>query len=217
MSDLVSGLLRWIFFALIVRPLLLLGLGVHVRHRERLPMQGPAVIVANHNSNLDALLLMALYPLRKLPILRPAAAVDYFLTDPVRRFVAERIIRILPVERGGAKAGRDPLTGCYDALDRGEIVIIFPEGSRGEPERLQDLKRGIAHIAKARPGTPFTPIFMHGLGKAMPKGSMMLVPFNVDVFVGPGHQWEGSVEAFMARTEATMNALAAEGEFPVWE
>ncbi|MDH3666062.1 MAG: 1-acyl-sn-glycerol-3-phosphate acyltransferase [Paracoccaceae bacterium] len=213
----MSSVLRWLFFALIVRPVLLLGLGVHVRRRELLPMQGPAVIVANHNSNLDALLLMALYPLAKLKFLRPAAAVDYFLTDPVRRFVAQRIIRILPVERGGARAGRDPLTGCYDALDQGEIVIIFPEGSRGEPEMLQEFKKGIAHLARARPGTPFTPVFMHGLGKAMPKGSLLLVPFNVDVYVGQAYQWEGTIQGFMARTEASMAALAAEGDFPSWE
>lgn len=212
----MSGFLRWLSFALVVRPVLMLFLGVHVRRRELLPMQGPAVIVANHNSNLDAPLIMALYPLDKLRLLRPAAAIDYFLTDPLRRFVAEKIIRILPVERGGAKAGRDPLTGCYDALDRGEIIIIFPEGSRGEPERLQEFKKGVAHLIKARPLTPVTPVFIHGLGKVMPKGSMLPVPFNVDVLIGPAYGWEGNIEGFMARTDAAMGALAAEGEFPPW-
>jgi len=213
----MSDLLRWLCFALIVRPVFLLFLGVHVRRQELLPMQGPAVIVANHNSNLDAPLLMALYPLDKLRLLRPAAAIDYFLTDPLRRFVAEKIIRILPVERGGARAGRDPLTGCYEALDRGEIIIIFPEGSRGEPERLQALKKGVAHLVKARPGTPVTPVFLHGLGKVMPKGSLLPVPFNVDVLVGPAYCWEGSIDGFMARTQAAMASLAAEGGFPPWE
>jgi hypothetical protein len=62
-----------------------------------------------------------------------------------------------------------------------------------------------------------TPVFLHGLGKALPKGSMLLVPFNCDVFVGPAFRWEGSVEGFMARTEAAMASLAAEGEFAPWE
>jgi 1-acyl-sn-glycerol-3-phosphate acyltransferase len=133
------------------------------------------------------------------------------------RFLAEEIIRILPVERGGAAAGRDPLAGCLAALDRGEIVILFPEGSRGEPERLQQLKRGIAHLAKARPQVPVTPVFMHGLGKALPKGTMLLVPFNCDVFVGPAFRWDGSISGFMARTEAAMSAMANEGGFPAWD
>jgi 1-acyl-sn-glycerol-3-phosphate acyltransferase len=216
-SAVLARVLRFLFFGCIVRPVLLLLLGVHVRRRGLLPMQGPAVIVANHNSNLDALLIMSIYPLDKLAILRPAAAIDYFLTSPLRRFVAQEIVRILPVERGGAKAGRDPLTGCYEALDRGEIVIIFPEGSRGVPEQLQEFKKGVAHIAKARPEVPVTPVFIHGLGKAMPKGSLLLVPFNVDVLVGPAFKWEGSVEGFMARMEVAMGVLAAEGEFAPWE
>lgn len=210
-------LLRLAFFACLVRPVLALVLGVHVRRRDLLPKAGPAVIVANHNSHLDTLTLMALYPLAMLDRLRPAAAMDYFLTSRGMRFLAEDIIRIVPVSRAGLKPGEDPLAGCLAALDRGEILIFYPEGSRGEPERLARFKKGLAHLAKARPEVPVTPVFLHGLGKALPKGSPLLVPFNCDVFVGPAYHWEGSVEHFMARTEAAMAALAAEGRFPAWE
>lgn len=213
----MGRLLQWAFFALVVRPVLLVVLGVHVRRRELLPRQGPAVIVANHNSHLDTLTLMSLYPLSMLGRLRPVAAIDYFLTSRFMRFLAEEIIHIVPVSRAGVRPGEDPLAACLAALDRGEIVIIYPEGSRGEPERLQRFKRGVAHLAKARPEVPFTPVFLHGLGKALPKGSTLLVPFNCDVFVGPAWHWEGTVEGFMAGTEAAMAALAAEGRFPVWE
>lgn len=213
----MTRLLRLLFFACLVRPVLMVVLGVHVRRRELLPQDGPAVIIANHNSHLDTLTLMSLYPLAKLDLLRPAGAMDYFLTNRWMRFLAEEIIRILPVERGGAAAGRDPLAGCLEALDWGEIVILFPEGSRGEPERLQQLKRGIAHLAKARPEVPVTPVFMHGLGKALPKGTMLLIPFNCDVYVGPAFRWDGSIDGFMALTEAAMAAMASEGGFAAWD
>lgn len=103
------------------------------------------------------------------------------------------------------------------ALDRGEILVIFPEGTRGEPETLQAFKKGIGHLAHARPAVPVVPIFMHGLGKALPRGSLVLVPFNVIVSVGEPLHGTSTYSEFVSNLQRAIADLAAQEKLPVWE
>jgi 1-acyl-sn-glycerol-3-phosphate acyltransferase len=210
-------ILRTAFFALFVRPVLMIALGTNVRGRERLPVKGPAIIVANHNSHLDTLTIMAMCPLRQLPLLRPVAAMDYFMKTKAMAWFATNIIGIIPIARGGHAKGENPLEPCIAALDRGEILILFPEGSRGEPEKLQQFKKGVAHLVKERPETPVHPLFIHGLGKALPKDSFLLVPFNCDVVAGEALFWNGSVDGFMESLQTRMTELAATLHIAPWD
>ncbi|HEY4564031.1 MAG TPA: lysophospholipid acyltransferase family protein [Thermoanaerobaculia bacterium] len=211
----MNRLLRFIFFRLVVRPVVGIALGVTVRHRERLPADGPAVLVANHNSHLDTMVLMTLLPPRLLPKVRPVAAEDYFLKNRLLSWFSLRIIGILPIVRGG-KSG-DPLAIVHEALARGEIVILFPEGSRGEPERLSEFKSGVAHLARAHPEVPVIPAFLHGLGKSLPKGSAVFVPFCCDVVVGEPIPWQEDRKLYLQELRERMDALAGEIELSAWE
>lgn len=208
--------LRFIFFGF-VRLFVLVLLGMNVRRRHLLPKQGPAIVVANHNSHLDTLVLMSLFSLHSLPSIRPIAAADYFLKTRGMAWLATRLIGIIPMERGKASRNFDPLQPCCDALDRGDIIILFPEGSRGEPEKLSQFKKGIAYLAERYPAVPVTPVFLHGLGKALPKDDFVFVPFFCDVFVGEALGYQDNKNAYMETLNARFKALAGEGHFSAWD
>jgi 1-acyl-sn-glycerol-3-phosphate acyltransferase len=212
----MNRLLRSGFFLLIVRPVLTLVLGAQVRGRALLPGAGPAIIVANHNSHLDTLTILTMFRLKDLPFLRPVAAADYFLRSRLGAWFALNIIGIIPIARDGRGRG-NPLAPCEQALDSGEILILFPEGSRGEPEVMAAFKRGVAHLARARPHVPVHPLFIHGLGKALPKDSFLLVPFNCNIVAGEPFFWDGDMDRFMDTLRARMEDLAAQIHMPPWQ
>ena len=211
-----ARVLKCLFFMILVRPLVLLLIGLNVYHRERLPNTGPHVIIANHNSHLDTLVLMGLMPMRLLWRTRPVAAADYFLANKWVAWFSCNVLDIIPVYRKG-RAGRvHPLKGCFDALDAGDILILFPEGSRGKPEQMQPLKKGISHLLRDYPHVGVTPVLLRGLGRALPKGEALLVPVNCDVAIGEALYLEEDEAAFMADIEARFRALAPLCTAGVW-
>ena len=208
--------LQAVFFLLCVRPFLALVLGVNLRHAERLPQTGPAILAANHNSHLDTLLLMSLFPLSQLHRVRPVAAADYFLKNRFIAWFALNIMHILPLARR-PKPGVAPLAHIEAALNAGDILILFPEGSRGEPEKRSELKSGIAHLMEHAPEVPVVPIYFHGLGKALPKGDWLPIPFFVDGFVGEALTWQGTRAETMQALEARFAELEQQGGHGAWE
>lgn len=197
--------------------MVLFVLGLNVRRREKLPLKGPAIFIANHNSHLDTMVLMTLLPKQLLPIAHPVAAADYFLRNPLLAWFALKIIGIIPMKRNRERKQENPLQPCIDALNNDQILIFFPEGSRGEPENLSNFKGGIARIAEQLPNVPVIPILLHGLGKSLPKGEALLVPFFCDVFIGEPIIWTGNRKSYMEKIHTEMEALSKEGGFSAWE
>jgi 1-acyl-sn-glycerol-3-phosphate acyltransferase len=206
----LNQLLRLLFFATIVRLILLVVIGLRIIDRARLPRSGPAIICANHNSHLDTLVLMTIFPLRLLAKLRPVAAAEYFLKNRILAWFALDIIGIIPLQRDRSSHTEHPLAKCSEALERGEILIIYPEGSRGEPESLASFHSGIAHLAKRHPDVPIYPVFIYGLGKVLPKGEKILVPFFCDLAIGEPIVWSGSKQVFMDLLQLKMQELSTQ-------
>lgn len=149
-----------------------------------MPGEGPAIIAPNHNSHLDTLVLFSLYPLSMVHKLRPVAAADYFLSNRFIAWFSLNVIGIIPITRGCETDRQKLFDRCHQALDQGDILILFPEGTRGQPEQLTKLRKGIFHLVRNRNDTPITPVMIQGLGQALPKGEALFVPYICRVNVG---------------------------------
>lgn len=205
----MKGILRLLWFTLFARPLIFLIMGVNTRNRQSLDATSPSIVVANHNSHLDALVLMSLFPLSSLRKVRPVAAQDYFLKNRWLAWFALNVIGIIPFRRLPEGCRDDPFAACSAALAGGETLIFFPEGTRGEPERMAEFRTGIAHLARRHPATPVIPVFLQGTGKSLPKGEWVLVPVICDVVVGAALHWDGCRKSFMKRLADSFEKLAA--------
>jgi 1-acyl-sn-glycerol-3-phosphate acyltransferase len=179
-----ARIVKILFFGLFVKPVVLILLGLNIHNRSKLPLSGPAIIAPNHNSHLDTMVLMSLFPLATIHKIRPVAAADYFLTNPFISWLSLNVIGIIPLSRRNIKSKEQLFQKCHDALDKSDILILFPEGSRGEPEQMSKLKKGIFRIISERTDTQIIPVILRGLGQALPKGEALFVPLNCDVIIG---------------------------------
>lgn len=201
-------ILRALIYWMIIKPFVVLVLGMNVTGREHLPRNGPALLVANHNSHLDTLVLLSLFRFRDLSQVRPVAAGDYFMSGPIRRWFAVRIVRIIPITRKPTRSGSHPLAACHEALNRGEILAIFPEGSRGKPERRGSFKRGVARLVETRPTLPVVPVYLSGTGKALPRGEALFVPHICTLSIGEPFYGQEDRIAFMKDLNQRFDQLA---------
>jgi 1-acyl-sn-glycerol-3-phosphate acyltransferase len=203
-------LLRRLLLVCVFRPFAKLIIGMDVHGRANLPANGPAIIAANHNSHIDTLLLLCLFPSRLLPRLRPIAAADHFLKSPLSSWISLNIIGVLPVVRERIGRNTDILGESKAALQRGEILLIFPEGTRGEAEEMGPLKAGIARLAESCPEAPIVPVYLQGAGRVLPRNSKIIVPFNCSAIVGAPMRWLGDRPAFMAQLKSSLEELRAD-------
>jgi 1-acyl-sn-glycerol-3-phosphate acyltransferase len=137
-----------------------------VEGRDRLPRRGPAVLVANHLSLLDILVLYGLFSpfkwVAKAELFRlPFVGWNMVLNDYVR------------IQRGDRESIRRMMAHCRAHLDRGMPVLIFPEGTRSADGTLKPFKDGAFRLA-CEAGCPVVPIAVSGTYAALPKHGLVL-------------------------------------------
>jgi len=150
--------------------------------REHLPAEGSFVMVANHASHLDALCLLTALPLRRLHRAFPAAAQDYFFVSLPRIAAAAIVVNALPFGRRTHVA--QSLDLCRRLMENpGNILIIFPEGTRSLQGEIGDFKPGIGALV-AGTKIPVVPCRLVGAFEAWPKGRTLPRPRRVRLRIG---------------------------------
>jgi len=196
-----------LFHALVVRPFLLLFLGLRVSGRQHLPPRDPFILIANHSSHLDTACLLSLFPLRRLHRIRPVAAADFFERNAFLRFFSRTLMNVLTIARSDFNEANDPRRRMLAALESGQSLILFPEGTRGSGAELGHFRGGIATLAQSRPDVPIAPAFMRNLGRALPKGAWIPVPLFCELALGAPLHPGGDRREILGALEDAVRAL----------
>lgn len=149
------------------------------------PDQTTRIYFANHCSNGDFVLIWTVLPPRLRRTTRPVAASDYWLNNTLRRFIIRDVFNGLLIERDPASRVGCPVDQMADALESGQSLILFPEGTRNpSDDRLLPFKSGLFHLANARPDVELVPVWIDNLSRVMPKGEYVPVPIGCTVTFG---------------------------------
>ncbi|MEO8946081.1 MAG: lysophospholipid acyltransferase family protein [Gemmatimonadaceae bacterium] len=151
------------------------GVSVQIHGLERFRTGGPFIFICNHVSLFDIPALVGWLPrnnfvakaeLFRIPVFGPGI----------------RVLGTVPIERDNQKAA----FGSYDVASRrihnGSSVVVFPEGTRGCEYPIRAFKKG-PFVLAIKAGAPIVPVVVHGTIEILPKGSLLVHPGNIDVYM----------------------------------
>ncbi len=168
------------------------------------------IYYANHTSHLDTLALWSALPADLRAKTRPVAAKDYWSGGGIRGYIARRGFNALFIDRSSDKRDGDPLLPLAEALQRGESLIIFPEGTRRAQALPSPFKSGLFHLATQFPDAELVPVYLDNLYRSMPKGTFLPVPLTCSVRFGTPLQRHAdeTKDAFLERARQAIVDLA---------
>ena len=184
----------------IVWPIFHLLFRVRIEGREHVPSSGPAVVAANHQSFCDSLVI-PLVVRRRVTFLAKA---EYF--DAKRTAWLFRALGQIPIHRQGGDASARALATAREVLGQGNLISLYPEGTRSIDGNVHRGRTGVARLA-LECGVPVVPVGISGTDRIQPVGSRWFRPFkSVRVSFGPPMTFE-SPALVDAETGRTSNEL----------
>jgi 1-acyl-sn-glycerol-3-phosphate acyltransferase len=139
---------------------------------------------------------------------RPIAARDYWTATRFKHWITREVFNAVYVSRTRTE-DQDPLEPLTEALQQGDSLVIFPEGTRSNKGEPQVFKSGLFHLAEQFPEVQLVPVWIDNVQRVMPKGEVVPVPilctatFGAPMKIEPD---EGKRE-FLDRARAAVLAL----------
>jgi 1-acyl-sn-glycerol-3-phosphate acyltransferase len=183
--------------------------GAYPRWLGTTPSAAQRIYFANHTSHVDTIVVWSAMPDDIRSRVRPIAAKDYWNKTALRRHILLQGLNGVLIDRLRV-ADADPLDPLRDALQHGDSLIMFPEGTRKAQALPSPFKRGIAKLAAEFPEVELVPVYCENLHRIMPKGTFFPVPFACNVRFGAPIKRgaDESEELFLERARGAVVALA---------
>lgn len=161
-------MIYWILKHLLIGPLVKTVFRPWVEGAEHIPEKGPVILVGNHLSVIDSFFLPLMIE-RRVSFL---AKSDYFTGKGLGGWFVKHFMLStgqIPIDRSGGKASEASLNTGLQVLDRGDMLAMYPEGTRSPDARLYRGRTGIARLV-LESGATVVPVVMIDTEKAMPIG-----------------------------------------------
>lgn len=172
------------------------------------PKAEQRIYFANHQSHADLVMIWAALPDELRAITRPIAARDYWTKSKFKQWITTAVFNAVYVDRE-RKEGEDPLAPLVEALERGDSLIIFPEGTRGYAEEPGPFKAGLFNLATKFPNAVLVPAWIDNIQRVLPKGEVVPVPILCSVTFGAPIRLEAGEDRhhFLDRARQAVIAL----------
>jgi 1-acyl-sn-glycerol-3-phosphate acyltransferase len=176
------------------------------------PAAEQRIYFANHQSHLDWVLIWAALPRDLRAHTRPIAARDYWTASKFKQWLTSAVFNAVYVNRQRTD-DQDPLEPLAEALEHGDSLVIFPEGTRSSAGEPMAFKSGLYHLAQKFPQVRLVPCWIDNVQRVMPKGEVLPVPILCSVTFGAPLALgaEEDKRAFLERARTAVLALRPRG------
>ncbi|MFC2107183.1 1-acyl-sn-glycerol-3-phosphate acyltransferase [Bacteroidota bacterium] len=200
--------LKILIHLLLLRPFVKLLFGINLFGKEHISGNSNYIIISNHNSHFDILLLFYFLPIKHINKTHPVAAKEYFSKSKFVFHMVNYLFSPVWVSRGKLKANIGFMDELRDTLKDGHNLIIFPEGTRGSPGELQEFKGCIGKISEEYKEIPIIPVFLSGPERLLPRTSTIPVPLWNNVTISPPQLFEDASKVITESLEKTIRNYA---------